>query len=90
MKVIFQTVQGDIQELYVNNDVTIDELLKKYLKSIGRPDLIGDKNNTICFIFNAIKLKFGDKTTVEKFFKYVNIPKVIVNDVNNLIGGNEK
>ena len=69
----------------VNYDVTIDELLKRYLKRIGRPELIGDKSNKICFLYDGHKLKFGDKTTVKKYFKNAPNPKVTVNDIYCLI-----
>ena len=65
---------------------TIEQALEKYLKKVGRPELIRDNTNKICFLFNATQLKFGNKTKVEVFFKNINNPKVVVNDVNNLIG----
>ena len=65
---------------------TIDKSLEKYLKRVGRPDLYQQKSNKICFLFNAAQLKIGDQTKVENFFKNVQNPKVVVNDVNNLIG----
>ena len=80
INVIFRNTRGDCHSLVVNYGVTIDELLKEYLKRIGRPDLIGD--NRISYIWNASKLKFGDKTTVEKYFRNVNNPKVVVNDTH--------
>ena len=61
--------------------------MEKYFKHIKRPELIGDKENKICFLFNAIKLRFGDETTVEELFKNVGNPRVIVYDVTSLIGG---
>ena len=53
---------------------------------VKRPDLIGNKSNEIVFLFAACKLRFGDKTTVENYFKGVSNPIIIVNDVNNLPG----
>ena len=32
------------------------------------------------------QIKFGEKAKVEVYFKNVNMPKIIVNDVHNLIG----
>ena len=83
ISVIFKTTQGISHILVVNYGVTIDELLKRYLKRIGRPDLIGDDHKKICYLFNGgYKLKFGDKTTVEKFFKNVPHPTVVVYESN--------
>ena len=87
IRVIFNTTQGSSTDIEVFFGTTINQLLEKYLKHIGRPDLIRDKSNKICFLFNATKIRFGDETTVEKFFKNVSIPKVVVNNIDNLIGG---
>ena len=83
--VIFQTTKRDCHILVVNYGVTIDELLKRYLKRIGRPELIGDKSNKIRFLYNTEELKFGDKTTIEKCFKNALNPKVVVYEMINFI-----
>ena len=87
IRVIFKTTQGSLTFIEVFFGTTINQLLEKYLKHIKRPDLIGDKENKICFLYNAIKLRFGDETTVEEFFKAVISPIVTVNNIDNLIGG---
>ena len=87
IRVIFKTTQGTTTDIEVFFGTTINQLLEKYLKHIKRPDLIGDKENKICFLYNAIKLRFGDETTVEEFFKAVISPIVTVNNIDNLIGG---
>jgi hypothetical protein len=66
--------------------VTIDQLLRIYLRRVFRKELINDEHNNICFLYNAVKLEFGDNTPIEIYFKTSGIPKVIVVDVNNLIG----
>ena len=84
--VTFNTTQGTKTQISINYDESIGMLLKRYLKRVDRPDLIEDKSNKICFLFNAIQLKLNDKTKVGDFFKNVQNPKVVVNDVINLIG----
>jgi len=84
-KIIFNTSQGVTTDLEVDPLITLDELLKNYLKRVGREDLIGDKKERIFFMFNAYKVKFGDKTTVKMFFKGMQFPKITVVDTNNLI-----
>ena len=88
INVIFKTTQGVTHTLVYNYGTTVDDVLKKYLKRVNREDLMNDEQNKgkICFLFNAAQLKFGDKTTIENFFKGISNPKVVVNDVNNLIG----
>lgn len=66
----------------------ISRVLKYYLTAIKRADIINDKNNTICFLYNAKKLKFDDKTLVSKLFnciegKTIPTPTIIVVDPNN-------
>ena len=88
INVIFKTTQGVTHTLVYNFGTTVDQVLRKYLKRVNREDLINDEQNKgkICFLFNAAQLKFGDKTPIEQFFKGISNPKVVVNDVNNLIG----
>ena len=73
---------------------TIDQLLKKYLEIENKIYLIN--SNDICFLYEACKVKFGDNTPVEKYFKIkpnpyggnLNFePKIAVYDVKNLLGG---
>ena len=61
-------------------------MLETYLKSIARENLYKQKSKEICFIFNAHVISYGNLTPVEIFFNRCN-SIVIVNDVNNLIGG---
>ena len=66
----------------------ISRVLKYYLTAIKRADIINDKNNTICFLYNAKKLKFDDKTLVSILFnciegKTIPTPTIIVVDPNN-------
>ena len=82
----FKTTQGTARLICVDFGTTIDEALKIYLKRVGRPDLINNIQNKICFLYNADRLNFGDKTPVEKYFNYKETNIVIVNDTNNVIG----
>ena len=86
MNIIFNTTQGTTHNLVFTYGTTINQALEKYLKRVGRPELIGSTDNKICFLVNAQKLKFGDNTPIEKFFKGNLNPKIVVNDINNLIG----
>ena len=81
VNVIYKTTQGVTTNLFFKYGTTIDEILKKYLHKINRPDLINQKEK-ITFIFNASKLKFGDKTKVEDFFKGILNPVVFVNIIH--------
>ena len=84
----FKSTYGIHHSITVNYETTIGQLLNKYLILIGRPDLIVNKSNEIVFLYNSNKLRFVDETPVEEFFKFDGSPSIIVNEVNNLPGGN--
>ena len=88
IKIIFNTTQGKKTEVSVKKGTTIDQLLKKYLELENRSYLIDYKR--IVFLFNAIKLKFGDNTKVEKFFKNTISPKIVINDLDYVISEGDK
>ena len=86
INIIFNTTQGTSHNIAVPHGTTVNQALEKYLKRIGKPELIGTQESKICFLWNANKMRFGDNTPVEQFFKNMQMPKIVVNDVNNLIG----
>ena len=61
-------------------------MLEKYLNRVGRPELYGDTSR-IDFLYNSYKIRFGEQTPIEKFFKWNLNPKVVVNNSNPLHGG---
>ena len=65
---------------------TIDQAFKKYLNLVDKPELIND--NRIIFLYNAIKLNFGDHRKVWNYFQLMN-PIIVVNDPFNLINTNQ-
>ena len=83
--IVFTTTVGTSRNITCNHGTSIDQALKKYLTSVGRPDLYG-KSKEIGFLFNANKVDFGNKTPVESFFRNVTFPKIVVNDTKGLIG----
>ena len=85
--ITFKTTKGLTKTLYFNYGTTVDKMLETYLKSIARENLYKQKSKEICFIFNAHVISYGNLTPVEIFFNGCKSPSVIVNDVNNLIGG---
>ena len=85
MNIIFRTTQGTTHNIILNYGTTIDEALTTYLKRVGRPELKYDNRVKINFIFNATRIKFGDQTKIEVFFKNLSTPLVLINDILNLI-----
>ena len=90
----FSTTQGTITNISFNENGSIGDLIKLYLKRVDRPDLIsslmkGDKNlvdKKLVFLWNAIKLDINDTKKAKYFFKNDMKPKIVVNDIHNLIG----
>ena len=83
--IIFVSTQGVSYNIYYNYGTTIDEALKAYLNEAETPELIDDRTNRIDYLFNARRLRFGDETTIETFFRNFINPRIIVNDIQNLI-----
>ena len=84
IRILFTTPQGEKTFITVNYGTTIDVLLRKYLKIKGMEDLYRYKSNRIRFLYNAYPLKFGDISVVEKFFKNIILPKIVVNENDSL------
>ncbi len=67
---------GDKFNVVVDKRITIDELLKTYIKKIGNIEFT---NKIKSFVYNAeFPLKLGDDTIVHKFFNDIDSPLVEV------------
>ena len=86
INIIFRTTQGTTTNMIYPYGITLDQALEKYLARVGRPDLYRDKSNQICFLFNGSQIKFGEQQKVAASCRNITGPKIIVNDVHNLIG----
>lgn len=84
MNPIFTTTKGRKILIIIGIGHTIGTLLKKYLAKEGELN-IDEKN--ICFLYNGIVLKFGDKRKIGDFFGINKNPNIIVNDIYNLVVG---
>jgi len=85
--IIFKTTQGLVSHVSINSEESIRNLLVKYLIKMGKEDLIFPDNSFgLCYLFNATKLEINDNTKIKDFFKGIQNPSIIVNDINNLIG----
>ena len=89
IRIIFRTTQGVTTIIIFDNNDSVSNLLKTYLKRIDRPELISnlmEGGNKIAFIYNANHLKINDTTKVKDIFKNSRNPKIIVIDFYNMIG----
>ena len=69
---------------------TIGFLVKKYLTRVGCimliKKLLNGNKNILTFLYNARKLEINDETKIKDFLGENKFPKVVINDINNLIG----
>ena len=89
IRILFRTTQGTTTTIIFDDNDSVSNLLKNYLKRFGRPDLISslmEGSNEIAFLYASHPLKINDNTKVKDAFKNDINPKIIVNDVNNLVG----
>ena len=89
IRIIFRTIQGVTTNIIFNDNDSVSNLLKKYLKKFDRPKLISslmEGGNKIVFLYNVNPLKINDTTKVKDIFKNDSNPKIVVYDVHNLIG----
>ena len=73
--VIFKTQRGKIDNLAVVFDITVEELLNKYIN-----EYYGPVKGRLVFLYNARGIKRNEKRTIENFFKGVANPQIIVNN----------
>ena len=85
INIVFNTTQGMNKNFAVEREKTISELIKTYLNRVGKPELF-NRTKDICFICNGNKIDIYSKVTVGQYFGHNINPKIIVNDVKNLIG----
>ena len=85
VNIVFNTTQGMTKNLPFEREKTVSELIKAYLNRVGKPELF-KRTKDICFICNGNKIDIHSKETVGQYFTGNINPKIIVNDVKNLIG----
>lgn len=77
INITFKTAEGEQDTIVFNYGTTISDILKRYLNKINHPEFI-KKGDNIVFLYNAKKLKFNDRTKIEKFFNNNSIPVITV------------
>ena len=75
--IVFRFNTGDILNLIFSYGTTINSLYRIFPYKIGRKDLIKNDIKQF-FVFNANRLKLGDKTSIEQIFNNYDSPNVTV------------
>ena len=84
--VIFQYDTGYRSILIINYDITIEEMLDKFLFAINKSEMKSYViDNKIGFLYNGSLLKLGDKTPAGKYFKNNKNPKIMIIDIEALL-----
>ena len=77
INVIFKTTMGVVTNVLIDYGKTMSDLFQVYLKRVDKIELYNTKDS-ILFLFNARKVRFGDVTKIEDYFKNINIPRIQV------------
>ena len=77
----FIDMNDNTNNLILDEDITVDEMLKTYLNRINRPDYINNEKITFKYTFNNEILKFGDQTKIKDIQSFSNLLKIEV-DIN--------
>ena len=81
MNIIFKTTQGCINTLILNHGTTIDQMLRIYCRRFFRENIRNIIEKELCFLFHANRIKLGDKTPVEHYFRNEVNPILNVNSI---------
>ena len=74
IKITFKSASGMIKDININQNKTIEELIKLFFSEINKPELFND--NDVNFLYSAKDLKKNPKELVSEIFK-----KVFDNDI---------
>ena len=83
INVFFETISGFKKLIKVDYGTSICDMIKKYFKEIGKPELFF-RNEDISFIYNACKLNRHDNSKVENVISPNH--RIAVYDLYNIIG----
>ena len=84
----FRNTNGKLNTIRGNPGNSIGTIIKKYLKKIGRPELINNKENIkkeMAFIYNAEEISIYSTKKLNNFFSHCKNPTITVNDTHSII-----
>ena len=83
MKFVFSAASGLKVILHVPPNISVKQLIRNYLKRVGLPDCVLEKD--VIFLFNGTLINVDDKSLVKEVFK--NTEFITVIDVGGVMGG---
>ena len=86
--IIFKTSKGTINTIRLAADCPLNVAIMIYASEIKTQNIY-DKiiNKTIAFLYNGTMLRINDETPIQLIFNFNKNPKVVVNYLDDLIGG---
>ena len=89
MNFVFKTSTGNKPvNILFDRGQTVEELIKTFFKRVDREELF--QNGGVTFIHNATPIDFHEKSNIEVYFKSRAFSIIMVIDINNLIGAENK
>ena len=86
INIFFNTTQGTTHNISFDENITIGLAIQKYLERFGKEDLINSIPKRLAFLYNYQQFKPSDTIKLKDLFRGITTPKIVVNDINNLIG----
>ena len=83
INVIFKAIKGNIHNRFYDKNETIENMLLKFLESVG---LTKYHLNKIYFIFNAVNLSTVNQKKTLREFGIKNNSNIVILDINDIIG----
>ena len=88
IQVRFEICNFKPKAVAIDGERTMSNLIKGYFDLIGKPELF-NRNDSICFLYEANKIDFNCQQKVKDFFGNSIMPRIVVMDTKNLIGSND-
>jgi len=86
INIIFHTTQGTRHSIFFDENISIGLAIQKYLKRVGRGDIINSVPKDLVFLYNAQQYKPSDTIKLKDLFGENKMPKIVINDIGNIIG----
>ena len=85
--ITFNTTQGEKTVIPLDGNCPVGIAIIYYCLKFKKRCVSGLKGKKISFLFNAVLLRYEDLTPIKEIFQKISNPRVVVNSIENLIGG---
>ena len=85
--ITFNTTQGEKTFIRLDGNCPVGIAIIYYCLKFKKRYISNLKGKKIVFLFNAVPLRYEDLTPIKEIFQDISTPKVLVNSMDDLIGG---